>query len=81
MRPATKPLAVVAHWQQILSAATITAVGLTCNAYLHFGLCSISFRGFSYLIEGLYNISERRNGQGILTGESTPTNNNNSEEP
>jgi monolysocardiolipin acyltransferase len=54
--------------QQILSAATVTAVGLTCKAYLHSGLCSISIRGLPYLLDAL---SKRRNGQGqgILTGE------------
>src|SRR6267154_3296626 len=56
--------------QQILSAATVTAVGLTCKAYLHSGLCSISVRGLPYLLDALYS-SKRRNGQGqgILTGE------------
>jgi hypothetical protein len=56
--------------QQILSAATVTAVGLTCKAYLHSGLCSISVHGLPYLLDALYS-SKRRNGQGqgILTGE------------
>ena len=54
--------------QRILSAATVTAVGLTCKAYLHSGLCSISVRGLPYLLDALYS-SKRRNGQGILTSE------------
>jgi hypothetical protein len=61
------------HMQQIFSAATVTAVGLTCKASLHSGLCSISVRSLPYLPDALYSF-ERRNGQGILTGESsTPT--------
>jgi hypothetical protein len=53
-----------------LSAASVTAVGLTCKAYLHTGLCSISVRGLPCLLDALYG-SKRRNGQGpgILTGE------------
>jgi hypothetical protein len=56
--------------QQILSAATVTAVGLmlTRRAYLHSGICSISVRGLPYLLDALYS-SERRNGQDILTSE------------
>jgi monolysocardiolipin acyltransferase len=61
--------------QQILSAATVTAVGLTCKAYLHSGLCSISVRGLPHLVDALCS-SKRRNGQGqgqgILTGERVP---------
>ncbi|KAI0300647.1 acyltransferase-domain-containing protein [Multifurca ochricompacta] len=52
--------------KQILSAATVAAIGLTCKAYLHSGLCSISVRGLPYLLEAL-NSSERQNGQGIVT--------------
>jgi monolysocardiolipin acyltransferase len=55
--------------QQILSAATVTAVGLTCKAYLHSGLCSISVHGLPHLLDALNNNSKRRDGQGILTGE------------
>jgi len=59
--------------QQILSAATVTAVGLTFKAYLHSGLCSISVRGFPYLLDALHS-SKRRNGQqGILIGQSPTT--------
>jgi monolysocardiolipin acyltransferase len=54
--------------QQILSAATVTAVGLTCKAYLHSGLCSISVSGLPYLLDALYS-PKTRNGPGILTGE------------
>jgi monolysocardiolipin acyltransferase len=54
--------------QQVLSAATVAAVGLTCKAYLHSGLCSISVRGLPYLLDALEN-PERQRGQGVLTGE------------
>ena len=54
--------------QRILSAATVAAIGLTCKAYLHSGLCSISVRGLPYLLEAL-NSPERQNGQGVVTGE------------
>ncbi|KAI9439288.1 acyltransferase-domain-containing protein [Lactarius indigo] len=52
--------------QQILSAATVAAIGLSCKAYLHSGLCSISVRGLPHLLEAL-NSPERRNGQGLVT--------------
>jgi len=55
--------------QRILSAATLTAVGLTCKAYLNSGLCSISVRGLPYLLDAL-NSSERKHGQGVVTGET-----------
>lgn len=55
--------------QQILSAATIAAIGLTCKAYLHSGLCSISVRGLPYLLDALKS-PERAHGQGIVTGEN-----------
>ena len=56
-------------WQQpILSAATLTAIRLTCKAYLNSGLCSISVRGLPYLLDAL-NSSERKHGQGVVTGE------------
>jgi hypothetical protein len=54
--------------QQILSAATVAAVGLTCKAYLNSGLCSISVRGLPYLLDALES-TERQSGQGVLTGE------------
>jgi monolysocardiolipin acyltransferase len=54
--------------QRVLSAATVTAVGLTCKAYLYSGLCSISVHGLPYLMSALEN-PERESGQGILTGE------------
>lgn len=60
--------------QRIFSAATVTAVGLTCKAYLHSGLCSISVHGLPYLLDALYDSTKRRNGHGILTGESVPYN-------
>jgi len=52
--------------QRILSAGTLTAVGLTCKAYLNSGLCSISVRGLPYLLDAL-NSSERKHGQGVIT--------------
>ncbi|KAH9036452.1 acyltransferase-domain-containing protein [Lactarius pseudohatsudake] len=52
--------------QQILSAATVAAIGLSCKAYLHSGLCSISVRGLPHLLEAL-NSPERQNGQGLVT--------------
>ncbi|KAH9016276.1 acyltransferase-domain-containing protein [Lactarius pseudohatsudake] len=52
--------------QQILSAATVAAIGLSCKAYLHSGLCSISVRGLPPLLEAL-NSPERQNGQGLVT--------------
>ena len=55
--------------QRILSAATLTAVGLTCKAYLNSGLCSISVRGLPYLLDAL-NSRERNHGQGVVTGET-----------
>ena len=55
--------------QQVLSAATVAAIGLTCKAYLHSGLCSISVRGLPYLLDALES-PERQSGQGVLTGES-----------
>ena len=53
--------------QQILSAATVAAIGLSCKAYLHSGLCSISVRGLPHLLETL-NSPERQTGQGVVTG-------------
>ncbi|KAH8981220.1 acyltransferase-domain-containing protein [Lactarius hatsudake] len=52
--------------QQILSAATVAAIGLSCKTYLHSGLCSISVRGLPHLLEAL-NSPERQNGQGLVT--------------
>ncbi|KAI0262091.1 acyltransferase-domain-containing protein [Gloeopeniophorella convolvens] len=52
--------------QRILSAATVTAIGLTCKAYLNSGLCSVSVRGLPHLLDALHS-TERRNGQGIVT--------------
>ncbi|KAI9437910.1 acyltransferase-domain-containing protein [Lactarius psammicola] len=52
--------------QQILSAATVAAIGLSCKAYLHSGLCSISVRGLPHLLEAL-NGPERQRGQGLIT--------------
>ena len=54
--------------QQVLSAATVAAIGLTCKAYLHSGLCSISVRGLPYLLDALKS-PERQSGQGVVTGE------------
>jgi monolysocardiolipin acyltransferase len=53
---------------QVLSAATVAAIGLTCKAYLNSGLCSISVRGLPYLLDALKS-PERQSGQGVLTGE------------
>ncbi|KAH9053058.1 acyltransferase-domain-containing protein [Lactarius vividus] len=52
--------------QQILSAATVAAIGLSCKAYLHSGLCSITVRGLPHLLEAL-DSPERQNGQGLVT--------------
>ena len=55
--------------QRVLSAATVTAVGLTCKAYLNSGLCSITVRGLPHLLDALKS-SERKYGQGVVTGEN-----------
>ncbi|KAI0266313.1 hypothetical protein BGY98DRAFT_1085217 [Russula aff. rugulosa BPL654] len=44
------------------SAATVIAVGLTCKAYLHSGLCFIFVHGLQYLLDALSNNSKRRDG-------------------
>jgi hypothetical protein len=53
--------------QQILSAATVAAIGLSCKAYLHSGLCSITVRGLPHLL-GALSSPERQSGQGVVTG-------------
>ena len=55
--------------QQMLSAAMVAAIGLSCKAYLHSGLCSISVRGLPHLLAALSS-PERHSGQGLVTGES-----------
>ncbi|KAH9994343.1 acyltransferase-domain-containing protein [Russula compacta] len=52
--------------QRILSAATLAAIGLTCKAYLHSGLCSVSVRGLPHLLDAL-NSPERQSGRGVIT--------------
>ena len=51
------------------SAATVTAVGLTCKAVLNLGLCSMTVRGLPNLLDALQS-SERDEGRGVVTGKS-----------
>jgi hypothetical protein len=49
----------------VLSALTLTTVGLICKAYLNLGFCAgVRIRGQHYLTDAL----ERNDGRGILTG-------------
>ncbi|KAI6122782.1 acyltransferase-domain-containing protein [Pisolithus croceorrhizus] len=51
---------------QLLSTAVITATGLTCKAFLHSGLCSITISNLAVLLDALQDQS-RRKGQGLIT--------------
>ncbi|KAI6165008.1 hypothetical protein EDD17DRAFT_323138 [Pisolithus thermaeus] len=52
---------------QLLSTAVITATGLTCKAFLHSGLCSITISNLAVLLDALQDQSKRK-GQGLITG-------------
>ncbi|KAG9317176.1 acyltransferase-domain-containing protein [Chiua virens] len=51
---------------QLLSSAVISAVGLTCKAFLNSGLCSITVTNLPILLDALRN-EGRRSGQGLIT--------------
>jgi len=48
------------------SAATVTAIGLTCKTVLNLGLCTMTVRGLPTLMSALEN-SGREKGRGIIT--------------
>lgn len=53
---------------QLLSSAIISAVGLTCKAFLNSGLCSITVNNLPILLDALRCDSRRHSGQGLVTG-------------
>jgi hypothetical protein len=54
----------------MLSRATVTAVGLTCKAFLNLGFCSVTVNGLPTLLNALEG-DQRNMGQGIVTGMSS----------
>ncbi|KIK65594.1 hypothetical protein GYMLUDRAFT_158981 [Collybiopsis luxurians FD-317 M1] len=48
------------------SAVTVSAIGLTCKAFLNSGLCQISVNGLQNLVQAL-EADERNHGRGIVT--------------
>jgi monolysocardiolipin acyltransferase len=52
--------------QRVASAATVTAVGLLCKAFLNLGLATVTVNGLPTLLDALHS-EERRNGRGIVT--------------
>ncbi|KAI9574989.1 acyltransferase-domain-containing protein [Boletus coccyginus] len=52
---------------QLLSSAVISAVGLTCKAFLNSGLCSITVSNLPILLDALRS-DRRHGGQGLVTG-------------
>ncbi|KAE9405925.1 hypothetical protein BT96DRAFT_811564 [Gymnopus androsaceus JB14] len=48
------------------SAATVSAIGLTCKTFLNSGLCTISVNGLQNLAQALED-TERERGRGIVT--------------
>ncbi|KAF8138153.1 acyltransferase-domain-containing protein [Boletus edulis] len=51
---------------QLLSSAVISAVGLTCKAFLNSGLCSITVTNLPILLDALRG-DRRSSGQGLVT--------------
>ena len=52
----------------LLSAATVTTIGLASKAFLFSGYCeSVTVKGLPVLLDALSN-GERSKGQGIITG-------------
>ncbi|KAI0314569.1 acyltransferase-domain-containing protein [Amylostereum chailletii] len=51
---------------KFLSAATVTAIGLTCKSVLNLGLCSMAVRGLPTLMDALQS-TERERGRGVVT--------------
>ena len=51
----------------LLSSVTVTAVGVTCKAFINLGFCSMTVNGLSVLLDALHS-TERKNGRGIITG-------------
>ncbi|KAH8109090.1 acyltransferase-domain-containing protein [Phellopilus nigrolimitatus] len=52
---------------RLLSACTVTTIGLVCKAFLNFGFCkSVSVTGLHHLLHALDD-NERNNGRGIVT--------------
>ncbi|KAF5393658.1 hypothetical protein D9757_000297 [Collybiopsis confluens] len=49
-----------------MSAVTVSAIGLTCKAFLNSGLCKISVNGLHNLVQALEG-DERNHGRGIVT--------------
>ena len=52
---------------KLLSALTVTTIGLTSKAFLNSGLCSIQVNGLQTLKDALKS-HKRNSGQGIITG-------------
>ena len=52
---------------KLLSALTVTTIGLTSKAFLNSGLCSIQVNGLQNLKDALKS-HNRNSGQGIITG-------------
>lgn len=52
---------------KLLSALTVTTIGLTSKAFLNSGLCSIQVNGLQTLKDALKS-RNRNSGQGIITG-------------
>lgn len=62
----TVPMAALSSsMSQLLSSAVISAVGLTCKAFLNSGLCSITVSNLPTLLDALRS---ERTGQGLVTG-------------
>ncbi|KAH7888044.1 acyltransferase-domain-containing protein [Phlebopus sp. FC_14] len=51
---------------QLLSTAVVTAVGLTCKAFLNSGVCSITVSNLPVLLDALRS-DQRCSGQGVVT--------------
>jgi hypothetical protein len=53
----------------LLSATTLTCVGLTCKAFIKLGWASLSVQGLHHLKDAL-NDETRLGGRGVITGQS-----------
>ena len=52
-----------------MSPIVLSAVGLTCKAFLNSGLATITVNGLPILMDALHD-DKRNNGHGIVTGKS-----------
>lgn len=55
--------------ERLLSALTVTTIGLTCKAFLNLGFASVTVRGLPNFLQILEDEGRVTDGRGVITGQ------------